>query len=956
MRPWVSLVVFALLPGALLAQDQQGTLLDPQVGGQAGGSFESGQSQGDQKSDPPKKEDPKKEDPKKEDPKKADPQKKEDPPKKPPIPPAQGGGTSPVGGKTPGFTTSPTPTQQGGINDPSRKKGKTLIDWFNEQVLQRITATGSRRLRYQVNTVEGDGEAFNLQTSYGLGAKRWVDVGNISLQGQKVLGVFNFNATIQDSRFRDPQEQKFSLDYQTGPVTLNLGDIQGRLLNSNQFATFNKSLRGGSISYAKDGLEARFLQTEVRGEARTVSIAGANTSGPYYLQSSQIIRGSESIQVDGVQQEFGRDYTIDYDLGAISFVNRSTAEGKVISPTSVIVATYETLGISGIRGRLLGGSAGYAMGKLGRISATYLTQKSGGDNRLSTRLESFQGFGAPGTPYVLQFTPLTGSPLTIRIDGALQVEGVDYTIDPGNRAIFYFTRFVPSTSNIDVLYTPNPTTTVNGDREVVGLDYSLPLGKGGTVSVDWARGRLTNTPTPSTGDAKGVEVRYTAGRGSVFSSLRDVPSTFVGIESIGFNRAEKTGDLRLEYRPLKGWTTGLSHRTSSITQFTTGTGGKVNEVDTRFILTQAVARFQPTLPGSSPLEFSQTRTISRAAAGETASDTTALSTARRFGRLTTRLELSYLSAKAPDPAAVGTRQTLTRQGVELRSSYDAGETLNASLSASLSRLALKGEQGTGRDLQATLAWRPRQDFSANFTWSDSDAGKISQIAGFSSGYGYGYDGNSFSSGSTGGFIGGASSQTRTGLNANWRPSDNLSLGVGAYLSRSRGSVTSNSETKSGLIGLDWDPAEWLRVNGTLNISQSRFIGASSTSTASGWSFGIDGSPAGRLSFALGASGLSTGGNAGAFQQDIIQYDASASWRLRQRHVISALWSGGETKGYLPQSTGDLSLVYRYQIWQTLALNTSYRWSDVTNTDGGGGSGAYKARGFAVELAFNFGRF
>lgn len=953
MRPWVSLVVLALLPGASLAQDQQGSGPDPKPSDQAAVSLDgSGEAQnsGDQKSDEQKKADEKKADEKK-----ADPQKKEDPQKKPPIPTADPNAKPPTG-KTPGVDSARTPTQQGGIDDPSKKRGKTLVDWFKEQVLDRVSASGSRRLRYQVNTVDGDSEAFNISTSYGLGAKRWVDVGSVSLQGQRVLGVFNFNATIQDSRFRDPQEQKFSLDYKTGPLTLNLGDIQGRLLNTNQFATFNKSLRGGSLSYSKGGLDARFLQTEVRGEARTISIAGANTSGPYYLQSSQIIRGSESIQVDGIQQEFGRDYTIDYDLGAISFVNRATAEGKVIPPTSVIVATYETLGISGIRGRLMGGSAGYTIGNLGRLSATYLTQKSGGDNRLSTRLETFQGFGAPGTPYVLQFTPLLGSPITIRIDGALQVEGVDFNLDPGNRAIFYFTRFVPSTSTIDVLYTPNPTTTVNGDREVVGLDYSLPLGRGGSVSVDWARGRLTNTPTPSSGDAKGIELRYAAGRGSVYSALRDVPSSFVGIESIGFNRAEKSGDLRVEYRPLKGWTTGISHRTSSITQFITGTGGEVRENDTRFILTQAVARFQPSSPSSSPLEFSQSRTISRAVSGETSSDITSVSTARRFGRLTTRLQLSHLSAKAPDPSNPGQRQTLGRQGVELRSSYDAGDTLNASLSASLSRLTLKGEQGTGRDLQATLAWRPRQEFSANLIWSDSDAGKISQIAGFTSGFGYGYDGNSFSSGSTGGFIGGASSQTRTGLNANWRPKDNLSIGLGAYLSRSRGSVTSNSETKSGLIGIDWDPWEWLRVNGTLNISQSRFIGAESTSTASGWSFGLDGSPAGRLSFALGASGLTTGGNAGAFQQDILQYDASASWRLRQRHVVSAVWSGGETKGYLPQSTGDLSLVYRYQIWQSLALNTSYRWSDVTNREGGSGSGAYKARGFALELAFNFGRF
>ncbi len=875
---------------------------------------------------------------------------------KPKTPPAGQGGKPTDVKPPPGGQISVTPTQHGGVNAPTSKKRKTLIDWFNEQVLQKVTVSGSRRLRYQVNTVEGDTEAFNISTSYGLGAKRWVDVGHLSLEGRQVLGVFNFNASVQDSRFRDPQEQKFSLDYKTGGFGVNLGDIQGRLLNSNQFATFNKSLRGASVSYAKGSFEARVLQTEVRGEARTITIAGANTSGPYYLQSSQIIRGSERILVDGVSQEFGRDYTIDYDLGSVTFVNRSTAEGKVIPPTAVIVATYETLGISGAKGRLLGGSAALSVGRAGKFSATILSQKSSGENRLSTRLESFQGYGSPGSPYVLQFMPMEGTPAVVRLDGILQVEGVDFVFDSVNRAIFYFTRFVPSTSTVDVLYTPMPTSTVNGDREVVGLDWTLPLGKGGQLSFDWARGRQTNTPTPSSGDAKGVDLRWNHGKGSIFSSFRDVPSSFVGIETIGFNRSEKTGEARVEYRPKQGWTTRVSHRSSAITQFTTSNSGAVKESATRFILTQAGVSFAPSTPNGSPFELSQTRSVSRAPSGETQLDTTALSTARRFGRLTTRWELSNLFGKAPDPAKPGSRQSLTRQGVEVRSSYDAGDTLTATMSASLSRISLQGSQGTGRDLQAALAWRPADQFSANLTWSDSDAGRVSSISGFSSGFGFGYDGNSFSSGATGSFIGGASSQTRSGLTANWRPNDTLSVGLGAFFTRSRGSVTSNTETTSGLLGVDWDPLAWLRVNGTVNLSRSRFVGADTGSSANGWSFGLDGSPKGRLSFSLGASALTTGGGTGAFQQDIKQWDASATYRLRRRHAVSATWSGGSTSGYLPQSSADLSLIYRYQIWQSLAFNTSYRWSDVSNRDGGSGSGAYKARGFALELAFNFGRF
>lgn len=845
-----------------------------------------------------------------------------------------------------------TPTQETAQPDPTKGKKKPSVwEFVQREVVKKIQLSGSRRIAYHTHRVEGDREAFNLNTTYGLGEKRWTDIGSVAVQGRKVLGLFNFDAVIQDNRFRDPQGQKFSLDYQGGGFSVNLGDIQGRLLDTNRFVTFNRTLRGAMAGYQSGPLNVRALFTEARGEARTVTIAGTNTSGPYFLQSNQILRGTERIEVDGEPQEIGRDYIIDYDLGAVTFVNRSTGQAKIIAPTSVIVATYESFGFSGSKGRVLGAGLTYDLGRLGRFGLQAATQRAGGEGRLSTRLESFQGFGAPGTPYFLQFEPLTGEPIVIRVDGVLQAEGTDYTIDPVNRSIFYFTRFVPSTSTIDVVYTPRPTATVNGDRQILGIDYRLPLGQGATLTLAQASSRLTNTPTPRSGVARLAELRMDRGLWSGYAATRSVPSDYAGIETIGFNRNERTSDAQVKYQIKPGFSTTARWQNAAISQISFDASGNERITPTRFTLSQLGFDFAPQKSGN-PWTLNHARVGGRSLSGESQTDTTTLSTSRRWGRLDTRWELSSLLGIAPGATAGEPRQKLARQGLDLRGTYRAGETVSANFSAGLSRISLEDETGLGRDLQLGAAWRPRQGQSVNLTYTDTDSGRVNAVAGFSGGYGLGYGGNGFSSGPGGSPIIGVASLRRLALTSALRMGDQLTLGLSASQARTKGSISSNTETSSLGLSADWEAQPWLQLTGSAGLNSTRYLESGISSRALSWSFFADGAPPGRLSFGVGATGLL--GSGSEFSQNLVQVDGRLGYLLASRHRLVGSLAVSRSTGYLPQDDYDFSLGYRYEIWNGLALGVNHRWRRVTNRDGGA-SGAYTSRGFDLELGFTFGR-
>ena len=813
-------------------------------------------------------------------------------------------------------------------------------DWVKQKIFDRIKISGSRNLGLHFENISGDKDAYQQGNYGGEGGQRFTDLGYLHIEGKKVANLFNVDLTFQDSRFRDPQDEKLTLGYDEGNWSVGVGDVQGSLLNTNRFTSFSRRLRGLSVGFKTPRFHIKALRTESKGEPRSITVQGNNTRGPYYLQSNQIVRGSERITVDGVAQRFGDDYTIDYTLGAIVFENGTSGTSRIIPPTSTIVATYESFGFSGSSGVLEGAGLSYDIPKGGRIGLAAIRQLSGSSTRNSTRLESFQGFGPATTPYTLDFTPATGQVITIRIDGILQVDGFDYHFDSSNPSVFYVNRFVPSTSTVDVVYVPSSTSDTQGDRQVYSLDYANTIGRT-SFSLAQAVGSLSNTSVPRSGTARNAEMTYDFGKGKVSAAARTVDDDFVSVQSAGFNRNEKAIDLNFDYRPSNGrrWQASLQN-TSVASVTTTGTQRS------RFTRTAVSHQITPSITGNSPLTLSFEETKNRQGADETVLDTTALSTQVNKGAFSTVYSLASSQASGATSASV---RTLSAQG-----RYRASQKLGMTYGASLSQVTSGTDSGTGHQFSLGMDYRPSDKYRAGLTFSDSDSGGVSALGSFAGGYGFGTNGNGFTGAPEIQSSYSAATGRRMQIDLEARPSDSAVLGASLYSLRSEGSVTSNSTTTGANGYATWDVSDALRILANATYSKTSLLGLPTTPISTTLGLNIDGNLGKRWSYSTRVNTLFSDGS-GDFNQNSLSFSGNLNYRLANRQSLGFSYSGNKVTGYLPQDETDWSLDYRYQIWESLGLSLVYRNHGVVNRDPSVMSGAYTASGLHLELSFSFGR-
>lgn len=826
------------------------------------------------------------------------------------------------------------------------KASQTFAQWAQREILDKVDIAGYRRIGYNVREVSGDREAFNLTTSFGQGGETITDVGSLQINGRGLFGGLEFEAGLQQGRFNDPQSQRVTVRWRQGKWTADWGDFQASLVNTNPLARFNKTVDGVGLAYASGGFEARAVRSEVRGDARTVSIVGNNTAGPYFLQSSQIVRGSERVQIDDEPQSLGQDYSIDYELGTITFVNRISGDSRIIPPTATIVVSYEAFSLFGSQGVLQGAGASYNMGRAGRVGLSVISQKTGqSSGAASTRQESFQGFGPEGSPYFLQFQPQPGSPVVMRLDGILQVEGVDFRFDADNPAVFYFNRFVSSASTIIVSYTPIATSTASSDREVVGVDYRLPLGRLGALSLNQATSRTLGAGGQS-GTAQSAELNLGRDGWTARASVRDVPETFAGIESVGFSRNEKLASLGATWQPGEGRSFETGWSNSAIARFNSGTA-----VTSRFVRTFGRFSLSGDAAGGTPLALNFQQTRGRTSSGETRIDTLGAEASRQAGAWRTALSVTRQLASAPG-ATGQPRRSATIDGIDLDFNSLWSGTWSLGGQIGLSQVAEAGQRNLGRDLQARIGWRPTDQLSSSLIFTDSDGGAASTLSGFESGAGFGYDGNGFSGGATSAFGQTAAKLREWRLQTAWTPSDRASITAFARSLERQGALSAN--TRSEGLGLDgsYDAGARLRLNGSLSSNRTRSLSTGGSTENLLLTLGADGDLSRRLDWSANTALLLAGG--GAFAQDSLQIDGSMRYRLSARESINARLDTNQVRGYLPQNTWDASLTYQRQIFGSLALNAGWTARSAENLDPAITSGAFRSNGFNVELAFNFG--
>ncbi|MEQ1936443.1 MAG: hypothetical protein ABL962_21525, partial [Fimbriimonadaceae bacterium] len=183
-------------------------------------------------------------------------------------------------------------------------------------------------------------------------------------------------------------------------------------------------------------------------------------------------------------------------------------------------------------------------------------------------------------------------------------------------------------------------------------------------------------------------------------------------------------------------------------------------------------------------------------------------------------------------------------------------------------------------------------------------------------------------------------------------SDRLTVDGRVQSIRTEGSVASNTDTFSFGLGADYDLGGGHFMSFNVDQSATRYIDSPFRSSA----LNFDGSLVGKFgpswSYRLGLNALYSGG--GTFAQNVISMDGFFGYRITSRQTASLRFNLGRTTGYLPQNESYAGLFYEHQIYRNISLIGSYKVRNVTNLDSLASSGAYRSRGFDLELSFNFG--
>ena len=825
--------------------------------------------------------------------------------------------------------------------------------WLNSNILRHITLSGERRIGFHAVSVSGDKNAYDSLTNFGQGNKTITDVGQMSVIGQKVLGVFNFDFQFDDNHYQDPLNSRFSLDYVHHGVSVDAGDIRGSLYTQNRFLSFSRELWGLQMGVNRGRTDLHIIHSNSRSSAQTISFNGNNSSGPYYLQNSEIVPDSVQVQVNGQTMKYPNDFTVDSVAGTITFTNLS------VPPTSTIVVSFESLSQNTGSGAIDGVSGDYNLGKFGLLGITAVRQTDPNANSLGVIVDRYEGYGDPTTPYTLSYIPLQSAPIIVKVDGIIQAPNVDYYFSTTDPSLVYFRRAIPQTSEVDISYTPQPTTTLNGDRTEYGLLYRLnfgKLGRDGNILYSNAYSHLSNSITPLNGFAQGISGVYNYKHYKLTASFDNIPSSFVGVESTGFLRNEVASKMGIDYQ-YKSLQYGVTASNSAVALRNVSSTGQISFTDTR--TTQDTGYVSFVTPDQSQWILNQTHETSNSPDGNSRADISSLNYTKMFGKLNLTMGLNRTSGYGPiSNGLTSTNGSVLTNSISLKPSYVAAKGLVLSANTAISSINAGGTSGTGTDLALNANFSSKNNaFKFQSSYHVSNSGQLATLGGFSNGFGAGYNGNGFTGGVySGGGLNNSFNTAGTNIRdwtntASYSVNQRLSTSMNFGTTMESGGISSNSQSTSYGMSANYD----LRNNQYCSLafiqSNTSFLGGTGASDATSLTFFVNGSPKGPWSYLAGLSVLlSTGGQ---FAQNSISWQGSLRNHVHRNQAFLIDFQVGNVTNYQPQSNTQFSLGYEYQLLKNLAIIGRYSIRNVVNLDPTITTGAYSSHGFSLNFDFRY---
>ena len=409
-----------------------------------------------------------------------------------------------------------------------------------------LTITGGASLRMQNNTVNGanDGarsfyDSNNNNLDYRTSANGMQHSADMTIQG-KVLNAFDVNARLSTSRYGNRFDQVFAFNYANKDKTtkFELGNVNASL-PGNQFVTFSRSLTGvsGSRDFGKGKVKGTGVASLTRSLTRRGSFTGKGISGPYFLNASSLVEGSEKVQLNGKGMEPGVDYRIDYLLGQITFLG-----SRIVNPEDTVVFTYESYAYNTTPGLLTGTRWDFNDSKQNSYGVTFLRQSTTGARvRDGEVTERFPVIADLRYKYQLSSAINVAFPVYVRWNNRQLVENVDYVLNKELRYFQLLTSSLPAdtslTGNVSLaaVYHPVRTYSLAGDRNVLGLDGRYKITQNGSVSVQM--GNSSGQDAKQNGTALDLSTSWqapgvgTKNRWTLTAGFRNIEDTFSTIDS-----------------------------------------------------------------------------------------------------------------------------------------------------------------------------------------------------------------------------------------------------------------------------------------------------------------------------------------------------------------------------------------------------------------------------------------
>lgn len=384
----------------------------------------------------------------------------------------------------------------------------------------------------------------------------------------KVFNAVRVNANLTNNRFaaQTSLAQLLGFEYESPDknTKATVGDVKAEL-GGNELVRFSRQLVG--VQFARNlgaGRSFTSIASITRGVTRRNSFQGQDTSGPYYLQGSQIIPGSEKIYLNG-QLLSSSEYSLETQLGTLRFLN-----SRIITKADTVEYTYEALNAGTQAGVLTGlrfetpvelGNRFQSGNRLGFTTLKQTTASSNRTNRpvtqyfpVSSDLSSRYTLASPISPNTTVRVSYQERPLT---------EGIDYRLNRDLNFVQLLQPFPADTSligisSLAVSYTPVPQSGIGGDRDVLGFDALINPNK--TTRVNLQVGQSKGLTKSQSGNAVSLSTTLSSPEGatqrwSATTSWRSVDPSFSTIESTAgaLLRTGRSFQTNLNYSPDPVW-------------------------------------------------------------------------------------------------------------------------------------------------------------------------------------------------------------------------------------------------------------------------------------------------------------------------------------------------------------------------------------------------------------------